>query len=66
MERTILKEAFRNEEIKHFPIILKASTAGALETLVQEVEKIIHGLYRINVIDKSVGPLTEADITSAA
>ena len=36
MEREILKEAFRNEEVRHFPIIIKASTAGVLETLLTE------------------------------
>lgn len=28
-----LKEVFRDEDVKHFPIIIKASTAGCLETL---------------------------------
>lgn len=33
MQRSMLKEAFRNKEIKHFPIVIKASTKGVLETL---------------------------------
>jgi hypothetical protein len=33
MEKALLKEAFRNEEVKHFPLIIKAATAGVLETL---------------------------------
>jgi translation initiation factor IF-2 len=66
MEKTMLREAFRNEEIKHFPIMIKASTAGALETLIKETERVIYGVYRINIIDASVGPLSEADITAAA
>ncbi len=32
----------------------------------QEVEKIIKGIYRINVIDYSVGPITEGDLSNAA
>ena len=32
-DRLKLKEVFRNEDVKHFPIIIKASTAGTLETL---------------------------------
>jgi small GTP-binding protein len=61
-----LKEVFRDEDVRHFPIILKASTAGTLETLMQEVEKVIKGIYRINVIDYSVGPITEGDLSNAA
>jgi translation initiation factor IF-2 len=50
-EKMKLKEVFRDEDIKHFPIILKASTAGVLETLLTETDKLIRGLYRVNVID---------------
>lgn len=32
-EKMKLKEVFRDEDIKHFPLIIKASTAGTLETL---------------------------------
>ena len=62
----MLREAFRNEEIKHYPIIIKASTTGALETLVKETERVIQGVFRINIIEASVGPLSEADITAAS
>jgi translation initiation factor IF-2 len=50
-EKMKLKEVFRDEDIKHVPIILKASTAGVLETLLTETDKLIKGIYRINVID---------------
>jgi translation initiation factor IF-2 len=50
-EKLKLKEVFRDEVVRHFPIIIKASTAGTLETLLQETEKLIKGIYRINVID---------------
>ena len=46
MERTMLREAFRNESIKYYPIIIKASTTGALETLIKETERVIKGLFR--------------------
>jgi Translation-initiation factor 2 len=46
-----LKEVYRDEEIKHYPIIIKASSAGTLETLLKETEKLIKGIYRINIID---------------
>ena len=32
-EKLKLKEVFRDEDVKHFPMIIKASTAGTLETL---------------------------------
>ncbi len=32
-ERLKLKEVYRDEDIKHYPIVLKASSAGTLETL---------------------------------
>lgn len=65
-EKMKLKEVFRDEDIKHFPIILKASTAGVLETLLTETDKLIRGLYRVNIIDYQVGPITEGDLTNAA
>lgn len=65
-EKMKLKEVFRDEDIRHFPIILKASTAGVLETLLTETDKLITGLYRVNVIDYSVGPITEGDLSNAS
>jgi translation initiation factor IF-2 len=64
-EKLKLKEVFRDEDVKHFPIIIKASTAGTLETLLQETEKLIKGTYRVNVIDYQVGPITEGDLSNA-
>lgn len=64
-ERQQLKEVYRDEEIIHFPIIIKASSAGTLETLLQETEKLIKGIYRINIIDQAVGPISEADLNNA-
>ena len=64
-EKLKLKEVFRDEDVKHFPLIVKASTAGCLETLLQETDKLVKGIYRINVIDYSVGPITEGDLNNA-
>lgn len=61
-----MKEIFRDEDVQHFPIIIKASTAGVLETLLKETDKIINGIYRINIIDQSVGPITEGDLSNAS
>jgi len=41
-----LKEVFRDEEIKHYPIIIKASSAGTLETLLNEADKLIKGVLQ--------------------
>lgn len=64
-EKLKMKEIFRDEEVKHFPLIIKASTAGALETLLKETEKFVKGIYRINIIDYGVGPITEGDMQNA-
>lgn len=61
-------ETYRDEDLKYFPIIIKASQLGVLETLLKETDKVlgINHDYRINVIDSSVGPITEADLTQAS
>jgi translation initiation factor IF-2 len=62
-----LKEVYRDEDVKHYPVILKASSAGTLETLLTEAEKVVgQNNYRISIIDYSVGPVTEGDMTNAA
>ncbi len=43
-------------------MIIKASTAGTLETLLKEVEKHIHSHNRVHILDYGVGPITEADM----
>lgn len=30
-----------------------------------ETEKVIKGIYRINIVDQSVGPISEADLNNA-
>ena len=57
-----MKEIFRPEEYPHFPMIIKASTAGTLETLLKEVERLAQGYHRVHVIDYGVGPVSEADM----
>lgn len=48
------------------PIIIKSNQLGTLETLLTETQKIIGGHYQIQIIDSSIGPITEADISNAA
>lgn len=57
---------YRGEDLKHYPIMIKASSAGVLETLLKEAEKVVGTQnYRISIIDYSVGPITEGDMNSA-
>jgi hypothetical protein len=42
-ERARIKEYLRDDTPKYFPLIIKASTAGTLETLLRETEKAING-----------------------
>jgi translation initiation factor IF-2 len=47
------------------PVIIKANTAGALETLLKETYKITQNNMKIQIVESSVGALSEADITNA-
>jgi translation initiation factor IF-2 len=59
-----LKELLRPElAVKYYPVILKSSSAGTLETLISEVEKVAPHLH---LIDYGVGPITEADLRNAS
>jgi translation initiation factor IF-2 len=48
-------------ELPHFNLILKADTAGTLEAILQSVLQ-----DEITLIDKGIGPITEADILLAS
>jgi len=61
-----MEEVFRHDmDKKEYPMIVKASTAGTLETLLKEVEKEVKRNPHVQVIDYGVGPVTEADILTA-
>jgi len=63
-ERADLKEILRPESaVKHYPVIIKASSAGTLETLIKEVEKVAPHLH---LIDYGIGPITEGDMQNAS
>ena len=64
-EKQKLQEVLRNDNLKYYPLIIKASTAGTLETLLKEAEKVIAGLNRVQIIDFGVGPVTEGDMQHA-
>jgi len=44
-ERKHAKEIIKGESEASYPIIIKASTAGALETLIQEAEKMMEASH---------------------
>jgi hypothetical protein len=40
-EKAKIQELYRDDVLEYMPIIIKASSSGALETLLNEAEKII-------------------------
>lgn len=64
-EKAKIQELYRDESIGYFPIIIKASQAGSLETLLKEAEKIIGKVFKIQIVSTGVGPLTEKDLNEA-
>lgn len=67
-QKAKLKAMFREDtnDDQFCPIIVKTNMAGQLETILVETEKIIGGVYQIQIIDTGVGPITEADVANAA
>ena len=59
-----LKDILRPEKaIKYYPVIIKASSAGTLETLIREVENFSPHLH---LIDYGIGPISEGDLQNAS
>lgn len=50
---------------KEIPIILKADTAGSLEALMYEIEKIPNERVSLRITSSGVGPISEGDIKYA-
>ena len=46
-------------------MIIKAASAGALETVLKEIQKTIISSDKISIIDSGVGPISESDIKNA-
>jgi len=65
-EKARIQDLFRDESAGGCPIVIKASQAGALETLLTEAAKIIGSNFKIHVVDAGVGPLTEQDLNTAS
>lgn len=64
-ERKQFTSLFKGHLEVHRPIILKASSSGALETLIKEVNKTIRGSDKISIMYSGVGPVSEADLSNA-
>jgi translation initiation factor IF-2 len=45
--------------------MIKASTAGTLEALLREAERVIGNNFRVDIIDYGVGAITEGDLLKA-
>ena len=65
-EKAKIQEMYRDDNIGYQPIIIKASQAGALETLLQEASKIIGDTFKIQIVNTGIGPLTEKDLNEAS
>ena len=63
-ESTIANTVAPGENV--IPVTLKADTAGSLEALMQELNKIDQSLIEIRVIKGSIGAVTKEDIQFAA
>jgi translation initiation factor IF-2 len=64
-EKAKIQELFRDDVIGYFPLIIKSSQAGSLETLLTEAYKIIGDTFKVQIISTGVGPLTEKDLNEA-
>ncbi len=64
-QKQIMNEIIKGEEMAFTPIIIKASTAGALETVMKESNKILLNCQNAAIMETGIGPFTEADISNA-
>lgn len=64
-QKKLFAEIFKGDDVVHQPIILKAPSSGALETVLKEVNKTIMGNEKLSIIDAGVGPISESDVTVA-
>ena len=53
-------------EEEYIPIIIKAGSAGALETVLKESSKILTGHPEVQIIESGIGTFTEGDIVHTA
>lgn len=64
-QKQIFGEIFKADTTFHQPLIIKAPSTGALETVLKEVNKLIRGCDKISIIESGVGPINEFDVQTA-
>ncbi|MEK7593280.1 MAG: translation initiation factor IF-2, partial [Patescibacteria group bacterium] len=67
-ERKIVPEIAKNKIAAHLPtlnLIIKADVSGSLETLSEIIRNIKYENVGINVINESIGEITDGDVKSA-
>jgi len=60
-----IREIYKNEDSKSLNLYIKAGTAGALETVLKECNKILANNERISIINTGVGSFTESELETA-
>jgi len=61
----LIWEIYKNEYSDQINLIVKAGTAGALETILKEINKIIQNSENISIVDSGIGSFTESEIETA-
>jgi translation initiation factor IF-2 len=62
---TLFDRLEHSEEVQTLNIILRADVRGSIEAIEKEFSKLEHPEVRIKLLQKSVGGITEADVTLA-
>ncbi|NTV31235.1 translation initiation factor IF-2 [candidate division WWE3 bacterium] len=60
-----IRRAFFEPQVREIPVIIKASSQGSLEALIESVNLLSNEQVRIKVLSQSVGSISENDIVSA-
>jgi translation initiation factor IF-2 len=63
---TLFDRLERSDEVETLNIILRADVRGSIEAIEKEFSKLEHPEVRIKLLQKSVGGITEADVTLAS
>lgn len=62
---TLFDRLDRSGEVKTLNVILRADVRGSIEAIQKELTKLDHPEVKIRILQKSVGGITEADVTLA-
>ena len=64
-EEDLITSILRKEENTTASVILKAGTAGALETVLQQAAPVLANCPDVQIVDSGIGPFNEADVITA-